>query len=322
MISVRWLLVLQLLVCSSAFAQEDEVTAPSGAEQEASVHFERGVQLYKEQAFRAAIVEFQRAYDLAPDYRLLYNLGRAKYQLQDYLGAAQSFEPYLVQGGMDIPAERRAQVEETLASLKTRIARLSVETNRDGADIFVDELKVGTAPLASLVLINVGRHRISARMADGTVAAEFVDVAGGDVAEVKLQLAEPVRAPAATGKPEQEPQRAWNGRRKLALVGLLTGGALLAGSVVTGVLSLRDQDQLESQVGTLGVDQSGVQNQRDKVDTLSLTTDILIGAGAGLAVTGVILWLVSGDRSERADRGHAGMRLDVGVGSLGLRGRF
>jgi hypothetical protein len=321
MISVRWLLVLSVLVCSSVLAQEQSSPAPSAAEQEASVHFERGVQLYKEQAFRAALVEFQRAYDLAPDYRLLYNLGRAKYQLQDYLGAAQSFEPYLVQGGTEIPVERRTQVEETLASLKTRIARISVELNREGADIFVDELKIGTAPLASLVLINVGRHRVSARTSDGAVAAEFVDVAGGDVAQVKLTLHEPAPATVrVSGQPDQRPTSHWDRRTKIALAGVAAGGALLAGSVLTGTRALRDQDHLQRQVGTLGVDQSAVQNQRNKVDTLSVTTDVLIGAGAGLAVAGLVLWLVSKDGSERA--ADAGLRLDVGLGSLGIRGRL
>ncbi|MET0286416.1 MAG: hypothetical protein ABW352_18185 [Polyangiales bacterium] len=319
MIFVRWLLVLQLLACSSALAQEE--AAPSGPEQEASVHFERGVQLYKEQAFRAAVIEFQRAYDLAPDYRLLYNLGRTKFQLQDYLGAAQSFEPYLEQGGADIPSERRAQVEEALTSLKTRVARVSVEVNRGGAEVYVDELKVGTAPLASLVLINVGRHRISARAADGAVDAEFIEVAGGDLAQVKLTLEAPASAP-LQARDEQAPlaRERWSARRKLALGALVTGGALLAASVATGVLALRDQDRLQDQVDTLGVDRDAVRDQRSKVDTLSLTTDVLIGAGAGFAVTGLVLWLVSGERTERASQ--ASLRLDAGFGSLAVHGRF
>jgi hypothetical protein len=325
---VRWvflLFVLTSLTARSALAQDTKETRADDA---AAEHFERGVTLFKEQAYRAAVVEFQRAYDLAPDYRLLYNLGRAKQQLQDYLGAAENYEAYLVQGGSEIALERRTQVEETLASLSNRVARLNVTVNRPGAEVFLDDVKVGVAPLDSLLRTNVGSHRVSARAEDGSTGAQIVDVAGGDIAEVNIKLAEPLRAVASRGSelPESAPRRPWTLKRKLALTGIVIGGSMLAASIATGVLALHDQSRLHDQVDTLGVSQSAVAKQRDKVDTLSLTTDVLIGAGAACAVLGTVLWLASKDRVEQKTSqrttSRAGLKLDLGFGSLAVSSRF
>src|SRR5688500_5179247 len=98
-------LVLVLAWHTAALAQP--TSEPSESQKaEAGAHFNSGVALYQEQAFRAALVEFERAYEIAPDYRLLYNIGQTKLRLQDYLGAVQSYETYLTEGGASIPPER------------------------------------------------------------------------------------------------------------------------------------------------------------------------------------------------------------------------
>ena len=63
----------------------------------------RGVELYQDEAYRAALIEFERAYEISPDYRLLYNIGGTKLQLQDFLGAARAYERYLTEGGDEVP---------------------------------------------------------------------------------------------------------------------------------------------------------------------------------------------------------------------------
>lgn len=94
--------VIFSMLGSVAHAQTDAKPSDA-AREEASGHFQRGVELFQEGAFRAALVEFERAYGIAPDYRLLYNIGQVKLQLQDYLGATQSYERYLEEGGSEIP---------------------------------------------------------------------------------------------------------------------------------------------------------------------------------------------------------------------------
>ena len=323
----RWVIVLALLTRSVAFAQSAPEEPNSTARQEAAERFERGVELFREQAFRAALVEFQRAYDLAADYRLLYNLARARHQLQDYLGAAQDYESFLTQGGSEVPPERRAVVEDLLSALRSRVGRLSISVNRQGADVFVDDVKIGVAPLAQLVAANVGRHRVSARSSDGAVSAAFVDIAGGDIADVRIEL-EDVRA-ASTTAPITGPaasDRPWSITRKVALAGWMAGGVLLAASVGTGVYSLKATAKYSERLATVGSTRAALEEQRAKADRFSLATDVLIGVGAAAAVTGTILWLLSPERREhqanRESEKRASLRLNMGLSSLGLSGSF
>ena len=63
-------------------------SAPSKAQiDEARQRRDRGLKLYEDGAWDAALSEFQRAYDLAPTYKLLYNLALAHRQLNDYAAA-------------------------------------------------------------------------------------------------------------------------------------------------------------------------------------------------------------------------------------------
>lgn len=317
---VRRLCLLSLLALALSSGTARAAPSPA-AKQEAAERFERGVQLFKEQAYRAAVIEFQRAYDLVPDYRLLYNLAHAKHQLHDYLGAARDYESYLAQGGNDISAERRSHVEQLLDALASRVGRIEVKVDRVGSEVFLDDAKVGVAPLPSLQLANVGRHRVSARAADGSVASEFIDVAGGDIAQVQLRVisadgARQARVPAAPAESAMTP------RKRLALVSLSAGGAALAGSIASGVLALRAREKLHAQVDTLGVDPTRVDTQRSKVSRLSMTTDVLIGVGAALSVTGTVLWLVDANRERREQRSTARVSASVGLGQLMLEGRF
>ena len=73
------------------------VAEPDGSVREADRHFQRGVALYVEADYRGALVEFERAYTLAPNGIVLFNVGETQYQLRDYAAALATFEHYLVE---------------------------------------------------------------------------------------------------------------------------------------------------------------------------------------------------------------------------------
>jgi hypothetical protein len=300
-------------------------SAPTEAQKtEASLHFRRGVELFQEDAHRAALVEFERAYDIAPDYRLLYNIGQTKLRLQDYLGVVQSYEAYLSQGGTGVPAERRTQVEEALVALRDRVGRLGITCNRDGSEVFIDDVGVGKTPIKGSIPVNVGRHRVLVRAADGANETRVVNVAGGDVAELVIELR---RMPVQPG-PTELLLRAEPGmsvKRKGAIATWSVGAALLIGSAATGVLALDAQKNFDRLIDNQGSKPQSISERRDKVETLGLTTDILIGAGAAAVVVGTVLWILDA-RDKRADAEEADSKkkLKVSFGPSGaqLRGSF
>src|SRR5258706_11403937 len=88
---------------------------------EAMSHFEKGLALYAEAALEASLVEFERAYELAPSYRILYNEAQIHRGLNNFADALLNFERYLYCGGDEVPADRREEVGREIASLKPRI---------------------------------------------------------------------------------------------------------------------------------------------------------------------------------------------------------
>src|SRR5688572_22922150 len=205
--AVRILIAFCLLLPTLARAQAGD---GDDARNKASAHFRRGVELFQEEAYRASLAEFQRAYEIAPDYRLLYNIAQAKIEIHDYLGAAESYERYLSGGGDQIPADRRTEVDQALAALRERVASVEIAVNRPGAEVLIDDVKVGTSPLSGIVRINVGGHRVMARTSYGSTDTEVIDVAGGDRVKVTLELAAPVQAQQAS-ESEKQP---WNPSEK------------------------------------------------------------------------------------------------------------
>jgi hypothetical protein len=301
------------------------------AKKEASSHFRRGVELYQEGAFRAALVEFQRAYDIAPDYRLLYNIGQAQLQVQDYLGASRSYETYLAEGGSQVAAERRSEVETALGALRERVARLAIHVNLEGAQVYVDDQMLGISPLPSTVSVNVGRHRVYARTADGVEAERIVDVAGGDLAEISVELVPKVVQPQVAAAPAAVEQREPMSRKKRAAIATWSLAAAAGiGAIVTGVLASNKTDDLDKELDIKPpqgeADPGKVSDLRDSANTLALTTDILAATALASGVTGLVLWLVDGHKgqSETAPETTAAKQVSwaVGLGSLSLKGKF
>lgn len=316
------LIALCLLLPCGAWAQAG--TPDADAKVQASAHFRRGVELFKEEAYRASLAEFQRAYDIAPDYRLLFNIAQAKLELHDYLGAADCYERYLKEGRSEVPAARRAEVEESLAALRERVARVDVVVNRPDAEVFLDDVKVGRSPLTEALRVNVGGHRIMARTAYGATDTEIIDVAGGDRVSVSLELAPPTSAaPAVAATRGKKP---WNGAEKAAVASWSLGGALGIAALTTALLASAGQKDLDKLLETPDVSGSDIDSQRQKTKRLALSTDVLTGTSVAAVIAGTLAWVLGHDRGDqrkpRAQASRVKLRLKIGMGTLGLRGRF
>jgi hypothetical protein len=130
--------------------------------QQAAEHFELGVRLYEEQDWRAALIEFERAYAVIARFQVLFNVAQCRYQLRDYAGALDAFARYLAEGGGKVPQDERDRVQATIEDLRGRVAQVRVETDVVGAEITVDDVRVGATPLAAPILLSEGRRKIAA----------------------------------------------------------------------------------------------------------------------------------------------------------------
>lgn len=273
--------------------------------QEAHARYERGLQLYNEGAAEGALVEFERAYQLSPTYKLLYNIALIRLQLNDFAQAIKAFQEYLAEGGAEVSSVRRSEVERHLASLKPKVGRVEVTSHARGADILVDDVVVGRVPLAEPLVLNPGRRRITVSRA-GASSTTVVTVAGQDHLKVELGLDAVKSQPAApvTASPSRAP----------AYVAWGFTGALAAGTAVAGVLALGAMSDLDEERRRIPTTRLRLDQAESRMTMRAAVTDIL--AGATLIAGGVALYFTFNKPSETTK---GGRDFRVGIGPSGVR---
>ncbi len=306
--SVCALVVAAMLAAGSTRAQGTD---------DARSHFTRAVELFKEGDFRAAHIEFGRAYEAAPNYKVLYNLGQTSLELQDYAGALKAFRGYLDGGGHEVSAARKTQVENELKKLESRVARVEVTVNVEGADISIDDVSVGKSPLREPVLVGAGRRRITVLKSGLAAVTRMIDVAGGDKSHVTIDLVEPQspstvivqqqptesHPPVITPPPIEPPhERVTSGPSTAFYVGLTTTIVLGVATGVLGGFALASKSDFDSKVGQVGVKTSDIDGARDQTRSFALATDIVGIVGIAAAVTTVVLAVTTSSKHREALR--------------------
>ncbi len=313
------------------FAQDAKKPEPTKAQKdEASERFKKGVALHAEGNLDAALIEFNRAYDLAPNYRVLYNIGVVYRDMKDYAASLSTFEKYLVEGGKQIDAKRRTEVEKEIATLKKLVSSVKVTVSVDGAKVYVDEKEVGTSPLDKPLVVNAGKRKISATKDGMLPASKSLDVAGGDTLEVELKLAEveevkPVVAPAPPPPAPPPPPPTPSKFTTLSWVGLGVAAGFAIGAGVTGAMAMGASKDLESERFVGDTPNGSAADQQSKVKTLALVTDVLIGAA--IVTAGITIGLtLSRDPKPEPQTGKlprvTDLKVGVGLGSISLGGAF
>jgi len=266
---------------------------------EAVQRFERGVSLFEAQNYEGALVEFNAAYKLSGNYKLLYNIGICQQLGKDYVAATESFRKYLREGGSDVSPEKKADVEGRLQTLSLSVARVRVSTDAPaGTTLNVDDAPIGQVPLPDLATVKIGKRTFSLS-AGGRTVTKTVEIASGDNPAVTLSMADAV-GPATGAPPAERPIAPVDSGPSFPVVPwaitVLLGGA----ATVTGVLAVGKANDFQTDKSTYGVSQSTLDDDRSKARTMALVTDILLGCtivSAGVSTFFTIKW--AGAKGEK-----------------------
>lgn len=125
---------------------------------EAAARYAKGVSFYKEGDYASALAEFRAAYDAAPAWEVLFNIGLTERRLFKYGQAVRTLNRYLAEGGAKVPKDRRKDVEKELEQVRALTAAVSVGVEGGPATVFVDGEPVGTSPLTEAQLLSPGEH--------------------------------------------------------------------------------------------------------------------------------------------------------------------
>jgi hypothetical protein len=275
-----------LITTTGAWAQVAPRTSQKQKLEEAMPHLKKGVALYDENDYPNALIEFKRAYEIAQEWKFLFNLAQTAYQVHDYALALTSFQSYLTDGGAAVERSRKTFVEGEITKLKGLVATVRVTVSAPNADVFVDDEKVGTSPLSQPITVSAGRRKISATLAGKTATKSF-EVAGGDSTQVSLDIeSEDVQKPPPPPPPPIET------RRRIPWAAWGAAGGLLVVWGATGAVALVFSSDAQSKLNTYGVTAAQIKSAQDSAKAFAIVSDIALGCtviAAGVATVMTIL---------------------------------
>jgi hypothetical protein len=279
---------------------------------DASRHFQRGVDLYGEGDIRGALVEFKRAYALLPRATVLYNIGQAEYQLQEYASALRTLERFLTDTGPT--AAHRAEVQQTVEVLRGRVGHIALDTDHDGCEVTLDDQPAGTTPLAQPLLVSIGRRKVSLSCAGWPRATRDVEVAAGQTINLDLRVG-PSPGSAVAGLGSRTPDAAaseTSGRRgNVAWIVTAGLGAATLGVYTAAILQSRQLGRLRR---SYPISMRQLDDNARRTSQFAIAGDVL--AATTVVAAGVASYLRWGTSSGR------GIEVGLAPTSVSIQGRF
>jgi tetratricopeptide (TPR) repeat protein len=126
----------------------------------AKAEYGAGVVLFKEEDMAGALEKFERAHELARDHRLLWNVALCEKNLRRYARMLATLRRLEEEGGDALTAQDRQDIADLVKATETLVSRLEITASEPGAEVFVDDVAVGTTPLPAPVPVDIGARRI------------------------------------------------------------------------------------------------------------------------------------------------------------------
>ena len=290
------LLCFGILLGTAAAQAED-------AKEKASVHFEKGVSLFKNEDYKAALVEFEAAYEAQPHFAVRYNVAICLYKLKRYGDAADQIQRYLSEGGDKIPSDKKKEIEEIYAELESLVGSLTVLSNVAGAQVLVDGKPRDRIPMLFPLKLDVGEYEIEIRAEGYEPHVEDIKLPGGEDAVIDVELVK------------------MGGKKKLPVAGFATMAsitvALAVTAGITGGLALKKSKDYKS-----APYEDGWEDEQKSGRNLALATDVLWGVTGAAALTTIILAAFTQFKKEEATESALTVQPHLLEPGLTLRGTF
>ncbi len=209
--------------------------------------------------FRGALVEFQRAYELSHNARVLFNVGVTEKLLTHYARAVDAWDKEQTEGAGQLTPAELQELKNAIAIVQQFVTTIDVTASEPDATLAIDDYPIGKTPFAGPVRIDVGKHVLKLSKEGFVDAVEPVDVAAGARTPVAFKL-EPLN--------------------KTALVAVTVGGLPTATVFVDG----RDMGPAPFK-GELSADRHTIEARSPGFVTVGQTVDVLYKQPMSLVLT-------------------------------------
>ncbi len=138
--------------------------------------------------YKGALVEFQRAYELSHNPRVLFNVGVTEKLATHYARAVDAWEKELNEAGSQLTPGELQELKNAIAIVQQFVTTIDVTANEADATLAIDEYAVGKTPFAGPVRIDVGKHVLKLSKEGFIDAVQHADVASGARTPVTFKL--------------------------------------------------------------------------------------------------------------------------------------
>jgi hypothetical protein len=250
--------------------------------------------------YEEAAALFGRAHAISPNARTHRGLGLSFYEARKYALAVRHLRAALQDQRRPLTADMKSSAQKVLRQAEGFVATVHVALDPSDATLEVDghpaELE------GDELLLDPGQHELIARAPDRAEERRIVEAISGSTSDLQLTLrsadeeaahlqetAPPHAQPTSTPAPA-EATRSSPGVGPYIVMG--AGGALLIGSLVTGLMANSLHADLEKRCKPECMD-DGVARDKKKGKTLVTVTNVLLAGGLATAAAGAA-WLIIG----------------------------
>ncbi|MBN2717064.1 MAG: tetratricopeptide repeat protein [Deltaproteobacteria bacterium] len=311
--------------------------------------FDKGTALFEKEQYVDAAAQFRKAYDLRPNWKLLYNIGQCEAAARNYALALELFESYLVQGGDNIEMTRAEDLLIEIDRLKKLVGYLDIKGAPVGAEVIVNtDMRSKTPLLGPLAITASIENKVIIQKDEEILYDRSLKVHSGQTVTIDLSekdagveqpvASEPgspdtVNAPAASNTEAASAEDAKNSEpsvvdvsryKRVKIAGWITfgtgAGALIASAVTGGIAYSKKVDLAPLCKGGCPDELLG---EKEKMANLGRASDVLVISGAAVATTGLAILIVARVKEKKAKRNLAiAPFMNTGLAGFSIKGDF
>jgi hypothetical protein len=154
----------------------------------ARAEYEAGRILFNDGDYQGARLKFEKSYGISQDARLWWNIAAAEKNLRNYAKVITALDKYLKDGGELLTEQDREEAKRLVETVSTFVATVELSVQPAGAIVSVDNVEVGTAPIAEPLRLDQGDRVFVVRKAGFLEHKETRRLGGGDNVKLVVSL--------------------------------------------------------------------------------------------------------------------------------------
>jgi hypothetical protein len=168
------------------------------ADGDAEALIARGIELREQGKDDEALSVFKEAYGRSPSPRARAQVALAEQALGLWVSAEKNLEAALAAGSDSWIAKNRGPLEGALAVIRRHVGSLEVR-GTEGAEVFLDGVKLGTLPQSEPFRVEAGRRSLELRAKGFHPTSRSIEIPAGGAARETVQLVSMPERPTAQG---------------------------------------------------------------------------------------------------------------------------